>query len=148
MLNYRTKCDLEAIEKICKVPQHIRRDAIAAPEEELVKKDINDTDDEIENEESASSNTSSAPPEIQDTTAASKEGKSSTAIKIDTTKAKTKVSDPSAARVMEIQSSEIEAATENSVGQKSTKWVWQLVLITCNYKNKQYKNDNIIINPK
>ena len=145
MLNYRTKCDLEAIEKICKVPQHIRRDAIAAPEEELVKKDVDDTDDEIENEESSSSSTSSAPLEIQDTTGASKDWKSSTIIKIDTTKAKTKVSNPSAARVMEIQNSETEAATENSVGQKSTKWVWQLVLITCNYKNKQYKNDNIII---
>ena len=55
---------------------------------------------------------------------------------MDVTKAETKVPIPSAARVMEDENSVIEASTENSVGQKSTKWVWQLVLITCNYENK------------
>ena len=59
-----------------------------------------------------------------------------TTIKMDVTKAETKVPIPSAARVMEDENSVIEASTENSVGQKSTKWVWQLVLITCNYENK------------
>ena len=55
---------------------------------------------------------------------------------MDTTKAETKVSNPSAARVMGNENKVIETSTENSVEQKSTKWVWQLVLITCNYENK------------
>ena len=91
----------------------------------------------MENEESTST-TSPAPKEIQDTTNASKKGKDATTIKMDATKAETKVSNPSAARVMQNQNSVIEASTENSLGERSTKWVWQLVLITCNYENKQY----------
>ena len=85
----------------------------------------------MENEGSTST-PSEAPTEIQDTTNASKKGKGATTIKMDTTKAETKVSNPSAARVMGNENKVIETSTENSVEQKSTKWVWQLVLITCN----------------
>ena len=135
LINFRTKCDIESRQKICKVPQHIRRDVITVPEKELENDDSNDTETEIDNKESVAS---SVAPETKDSatiemveTGTTTSEKEATEAEIDEAKA----SRLSASRVVGNQdfgTSKTETPLKSTMRARSTKWVWQLVLRTCN----------------
>ena len=134
-INYRTKCDIESRQKICKVPQHIRRDVITVPEKELENSDSNDTKTEVDNKDSVAS---SVAPETKDSATIKMAETGTTASEMEVTEAEideAKASRLSASRVVGNQDSltfNTETPLKSTVRARSTKWVWQLVLRTCN----------------